>query len=142
MPRIKGGKYNKTYVRKLKDGLRCDGKSVVEVCQEWGISRTTYYYWVENHPEFKTAHEYGERDCAAWWQVLARKAAAGEIKANAGIICFAMKNVEGVNWADKIETKSTVDEQIRQINISILPPPQEIKLLPIDGIIIEDDNES
>lgn len=108
--------------------MRKDGLSIPEVCQEWGISRTTYYNWVESYPEFKQAHEDGNRDCVAWWYRLNRAVACGQVKGNAGVLCFAMKNVEGIGWQDKVEVNSTANEQIRQINISILPPPEQKQL--------------
>lgn len=115
-------KYKKKFSRQLKMGLRCDGMSIPEVCGEWGISRTTYYNWIDQYPEFAEAHEIGNRDCASWWYKLTRDAASGKVKANAGIICFAMKNVEGVGWADKSEVKSSNSQEIKTININVLPP--------------------
>lgn len=137
MPRIKGDKYNKKYCKQLKDGLRADGLSIPEVCQKWAISRNTYYYWVDHYPEFKEAHDYGNRDCASWWHRLNRSAAAGEVKANAGIICFAMKNIEGIGWQDKVEVNSIGQEAVKKITIHILPAP--VKALPN---IIEHDSDA
>lgn len=135
MPRAKANKYNRKYCKQLKAGLRSDGSSIAEVCQKWDITRATYYDWIEKYPEFKQAHDYGNRDCAAWWHQLNRSAACGQVKANAGIICFAMKNIEGIGWQDKVEVSNIGEEQIRQINISILPPSQQA--LPHNLNIIE-----
>src|ERR1700731_3335375 len=107
MSRVKGDKYNKKYAKELMNGLRNDGGSIAEVCQKWKVTRVTYYAWIDKHPEFKEAHEFGNRDCASWWHQLNRKAACGEVKANAGIICFAMKNIDGIGWQDKVEVNTT-----------------------------------
>ncbi len=118
-------------------GLRADGISIPEICQMWHINRGTYNRWVEIHEEFKEAHEQGQTDCMAWWHKLTRAAAAGQIKANAGVICFAMKNIEGIGWQDKVEVNTVGQDQFQKINISILPAP--IQALPN---IIEHDDES
>ncbi len=133
--RVKGDKYRSKFPKQLLNGLRQDGLSIPEVCQLWGVTPTTYYRWVESHPEFKDAHEHGQRDCIGWWHRLTRAAACGQVKANAGVICFAMKNIEGIGWQDKIEVNNTNDEQVRQINISILPAP--VKALIHDVNVIE-----
>ncbi len=127
--RIVGGKYDKKFARQLMKGLREDGLSIPEVCQLWNINRGTYYRWIEIHPEFKEAHEYGERDVIAFWHKLTRDAASGKIKANAGVICFAMKNIEGIGWKDKLEVTNDGVEQIQRININVLPAPEQKPLL-------------
>ncbi len=116
-------KYNRKYCKQLSRGLRIDGTSIAEVCQLWGITRATYYNWIDQYPEFKSAHECGNRDCAGWWHKLSRAAACGKVKANAGIICFAMKNIDEIGWQDKVEVSNVGEEQVKRITISILPPP-------------------
>lgn len=149
MPRVKGDKYNRKYCKQLTRGLRADGLSIEEVCQMWGICRSTYNYWVDTHPEFATAHEFGKRDFVAYWHKLTRQVAAGEKKGNAGVLCFSMKNAEGVGWKDKVEVDNVSDEQIKQINISILPAPIHglVHGLPsnlqiIDHVAVEDPDGS
>ncbi len=115
-------------------GLREDGMSVEEVCQLWQINRNTYYRWIEIHEEFKEAHEYGERDVMAFWHRLTRAAASGQIKANAGVICFAMKNIAGIEWKDKLEVTNDGLEQIQRININVLPSPEKPRLIEHEDI--------
>lgn len=137
MARVKGDKYNRKYCKQLKRGLRIDGMSIAEVCQSWGISRTCYNDWREKHPEFQDAHEHGERDCMAWWHKISREVAGGTRKGNAGVICFAMKNVEGIGWQDKVAVENSTVESVKQINISILPAPHPTKTLEDKSRIIE-----
>lgn len=137
--RVKGDKYRPKFCKQLLNGLRYEGMSIVEVCHSWGITVKTYYRWIEVHPEFKEAAEYGDRDQQCYWQRLTRSAAEGKVKANAGVICFAMKNIQGIQWQDKIEVNNTSDEQIKQINISILPAP--LKAITHDINIIEHDSD-
>ncbi len=127
-------KYKKKYAKQLKNGLRRDGSSIDEICLGWDITRTTYYNWVQTHPEFKAADEAGNRDCAAWWHWLTRQVAVGEIKGNAGTICFAMKNIQGINWLDKAEVKTTHEEKINTININVLPSREK------ETLVIEHDD--
>lgn len=132
--RVSGDKYNTKYARQLMKGLRNDGMSIEEVCQLWSICRTTYNRWVDVHPEFKDAHEYGERDVMAYWHRLTRAAASGQIKANAGVICFAMKNIAGIEWKDKVEVTNDGVEQIQRININVLPAPEKPLLIEHEDI--------
>ncbi len=127
--RVVGGKYDPKYARQLMKGLRANGSSILKVCSLWGICRTTYDRWREIHPEFAEAHEFGQRDCIIWWEDLTQAAAMGTIKANAGVLCFAMKNIEGVGWQDKVEVNNVGQEQIQRININVLPPPEQKPLL-------------
>jgi hypothetical protein len=128
-------KYEERFAKQLRKGLRKDGKSIHEVCAVWNISRKTYYAWIAKYPAFSNAHDIGNRDCAIWWHQLTRAAATGSIKANAGIICFALKNIEDINWTDKSEVTQTASQEIRTININVLPTREEIKLLnSIEGM--------
>lgn len=135
MARVKGDKYSRKYAKQLKNGLRADGKSINKVCQLWDITRTTYNYWIEHYPEFKTAAEIGQRDFCVFLEDQAMKLALGEVKGNAGMMIFALKNAEGMEWKDKVETNITSDETIHRINISILPPPDQKPALPNPKVI-------
>lgn len=127
MSRIKGDKYNKKYCKQLKAGLRMDGKSITKLCQIWGVTRTTYNYWVDHYPEFKEAHEYGNRDFIVFLEDLAMDVASGKQKGNAGVLIFSLKNAEALGWKDQVEVSGN-QEQIHKISINILPAP--VKALP------------
>lgn len=135
MARVVGDKYNRKYCKQLTRGLCKDGMSEEEICQLWGINPKTFKRWQEIHPEFKEAAEIARRDRLCYWHKLFRDVASGKVKGNAGTLCFAMKNVEGIGYQDKVEVNNHSDEHVRQINISILPPPQ--KAIPSDVTIIE-----
>lgn len=144
--RLKQSKYNRKYSMQLTRGLRKNGMSIPEVCQKWGISIDTYYNWINTIAEFRRAALHGERDVAAWWMETLRKAATGEIKGNASIITFAVKNIKSIGWTDKVEVAHT-DETIQKITINVLPsappkpltktPPKVIEHNVEDGEIIE-----
>lgn len=135
MARIAGDKYNRKYCKQLVRGLCKEGMSEEEICQLWDINPKTFKRWQEIHPEFKEAAEIARRDRLCYWHKLFRDVASGKVKGNAGTLCFAMKNVEGIGYQDKVEVRNTADDQVKQINISILPPPQ--KQLPENITIIE-----
>jgi len=115
-------KYDEKYAKQLENGIRYKkGYSIVELCRIWRISKNTYYAWLENYPEFKTAHELGMMDYASWWAETFRGIATGDIKGNAGAAIFAMTNVEGINWSSKVDVNNTSDQPVNTINIKVLP---------------------
>ncbi len=122
MARVKGDKYNKKFTKQLRNGLREDGKSITKVCKLWDITRNTYNYWVDHYPEFKEAHEYGNRDFIIFLEDLAMDVASGKTKGNAGVLIFSLKNAEALGWRDQVEVTSN-PEQIHKISINILPAP-------------------
>lgn len=114
-------KYKKKYSKMLLEGLRSDGKSVVECCRLFKVAPKTYYNWIKDIPEFAEAAAMGDLDCAEWWHKVQRTVASGVSAGNAAVINFAMKNVDGIKWVDKTEIHNTHEEQIRTIKIEMLP---------------------
>lgn len=115
-------KYLKRYSTELLEGLRKDGKSVVECCLVWGITDKDYEEFRNSSKEFEYAHHIGEMDCAAWWHINYRKLAE---HGNASALAFGMKNVEKVGWVDKPDTKTEQKEPVTSLTITILPPRNE-----------------
>lgn len=111
------------YIKQLLNGLRRDGLSIEEVCQLWGVLPRTYYRWVELYPEFTEAHEAGARDNMIWWQQLGRRGIAGEFRLNAAAYNFTMSNLHG--WNNKVVTETTAQDEIRTININVLPSREQ-----------------
>jgi len=73
---------------------------VPEVAKELGISKRSFYRYIEQHEEFAQAYEDGKAMSEAWWHAQGRKAVSDpEHKINATIWIFAMKNKFG--WRDK-----------------------------------------
>lgn len=146
MAKPKKRKYDRKFAMQLKRGIRKNGMSIPEVCAKWGITIGTYKDWVEDIAEFARAHDQGISDSAAWWFDLYRKAASGEVRGNASLIMFAMKNVDGIGWKDKSEI-TREDEKIQKITINVLPSPatkiekksetRVIEQIPEEGEIIE-----
>lgn len=126
-------KYKRKYAKALKEGLREDGKSIAEVCSLWGISETCYHNWCKERPDFKEAHEQGDRDKKAWWFKLQRKVASGESAGNAAVINFALKNE--AEYVDKQEVHNTHEEQIHTLVIKTLPSYTQGKVIEHDSTI-------
>jgi transposase-like protein len=118
----KRSKYKKKYAKQLLDGARKNGESIEELCQMWGVTRPTYYAWLQKYPEFRAAAEHGERDVIAYWNKLHRMVSQGQIKGNASCINFAMKNVQGINWADRVEVDNKQEQRINRIEVEVIQP--------------------
>lgn len=125
-------KYKKKYAKQLigtdkEPGLRVGGASIVELCQKWKITRNTYNAWVKDHEEFAEAHEMGKIDVAAWWHKKSRDAAVGNIKANAGVLIFSLKNVDPEEWQEKTISETIIPEKLEVI----------IRTFPVEPLAIE-----
>jgi len=102
------------------------GMDVPEVAKELGISKRSFYRYIEQHEEFAQAYEDGKAMSEAWWHKQGRLAVSDpEHKINATIWIFAMKNKFG--WRDKqdlehsgpnggpIQSKQTIEWTIQPV---------------------------
>lgn len=138
MPR----KYHPKYGKELRAGLRKDGKSIDEVCILWNVSIDDYNFWRSKYPKFEEAHRLGARDQAAWWYKLQREGAQRNIDVNAGMVNFAMKNIEGVKWRDVPEAVEHQERTVNRIQITIAPQqalPESIQRIIEHGSTDEED---
>ena len=77
-----------------------NGESVAEVALQIGISKGTFYNWVNKYPKFREAYAQGQFVCEAWWMQLGRAGAAGRVRnVNATMWIFNMKN--RFKWRDR-----------------------------------------
>ncbi len=137
-------KYKPKYAKQLAQGMN-DAKgrpmSIMKCCLTWGVTAMTYYAWIEKYPKFAASAEQAKQRRAAWWEDLNMDVAEGEVKGNAGLIQFALKNIDGINWADKVEVNNHYDEQINILKIERLPSYEERKKIAfgdaIEGQLIE-----
>lgn len=113
-------KYSKKFSKELSEGMRLQGWSIEECCYVWGISRRTYYNWLDEYSSFQEAHEIGERDYKIYWHRDYRDnmdRPAAEKK-------FAAANILG--WTDKKEVKKTSEDRIQTITINVIEPPKRV----------------
>jgi hypothetical protein len=82
------------------------GYSVTAFAGYLGVSRSTVYLWMEEHPEFSDAIKQGMAASAIWWEDCLRNVALkGEGNATAAI--FGLKNRVADDWRDKREVDNT-----------------------------------
>lgn len=134
-------KYEEKYAKELLNGIRYKkGYSIVELCRKWRIARGTYDKWVQTYADFKHAHELGKMDYASWWHETFRAIAKGDIKGNAGAAIFAMTNAEGIGWSNKVDVNNTHEEEVKTINIKVLPK-KETRVIEHDESQGDDDSD-
>jgi hypothetical protein len=139
-------KYRSKYLRQLKKGMfEPDGRpmSKAKICAKWGISPGTFDNWAIKYPGFGKYALKQELEIACWVEDTYYNIMAGKIKGNAGTAQFAMKNMKHIEWKDKTEVTNHYDEQVSTINIQMLPPRNETKVIEHDDIklIGEDDGQ-
>ncbi|GHU62048.1 hypothetical protein FACS189445_4660 [Spirochaetia bacterium] len=91
-------KYSRKLCKMLPD-MFLEGQSVVEVCSDLGISKDTFYQWVNKYPEFSDSYKKGLLLSEAWWEKLGRAGATGKISINPATWIFNMKN--RFKWTDR-----------------------------------------
>lgn len=113
--------YKKKYAKDLINGMRQHPKASIErCCQAWGIVRSTYYTWLDKYPEFKAAHEIGERDYQIAFHDLMVDNATGEVRGNAGVLALMAKNI--LKWSDKVEVETTGPSVVSRIEVDVIQP--------------------
>lgn len=98
-------KYKPEIAENLPDMFK-NGEDVAEVATKLGISRQTFYQWLDMFPEFAEAYALGKQHSEAWWSRLGRAGAAGQVQIQPTVWIFNMKNKFG--WKDKIETSEEI----------------------------------
>ena len=133
-------KYKKKFILELTSGVRYDVyMSVDALCRKWGITRRSYYNWLDKYPEFNNAAECGERDYAAALHKAIMDIALGKEKGNAGLLTLAAQHHLG--WKTKNETTIVKDEEIKTLTINVLPS-RETNIIEHDNtlrLVKEDD---
>jgi len=125
-------KYRPKFAKELRNGIRREGLTIEDCCEKWGTTRQTYYNWLDAHKEFAIAHEFGERDFHNYWTDIARQAATGQKKVNAGVLNLVLANFLG--FSTKVESKSINEEQIHTINIKVIEGRKQPLLIEHDDI--------
>ena len=84
------------------------GYSTTALAGHIGVSRSTLYLWMEEHPEFSDAVKEGMAASAIWWEnCLRANAERGEGNATAAI--FGLKNRASDDWRDKRDFDHTTN---------------------------------
>ena len=87
------------------------GKTREQIAVDLDIGWKTLHRWEGLHPAFRHALKEARARSLAFWQGVAQEIAAGERKANALALIFALKNQFPDYFRDRTETTTTVKHQ-------------------------------
>jgi len=98
------------------------GLTKIQFCAKVGISKVTFYNWIDAYPEFKQANGIYEAKMEAWYTALVKNQMLGieqivngkKITLNIGGLVWFGKNV--CNWKDKQEIEATVGTKIVEVS--------------------------
>lgn len=137
-PIIRDSNYKEEYCEKIIEWFK-QGQTIVEVSQNMGVTRQTYYDWKKKYPEFKQAADFGEEAAEAFYAKIGRFAMLGfpdkEMKKqykdfNTAIYCFKMKT--RFKWRENENVEADPNEisnaQPLQITFSVAAPVKEIEV--------------
>lgn len=83
-----------------------EGYSTKAFAGSIGVSLSTVYKWMDDHPEFSEAIKAAQASGAMWWEkALKQVASTGDGNASAAI--FGVKNRSQEEWKDKQELDHT-----------------------------------
>ncbi len=88
------------------------GKSIIAVCNKLGIVSSTYYQWVEHHPEFKDACQLGLQHSQEFYEDIGLDGIRGDLEKFGGSSWqFVMKNRFRHSYSD---------QQQNDINVTLI----------------------
>lgn len=101
----------------LVPGLYAQGKTDVEVAVALGVSKNTFYRWINTYPEFADAVQYGkglsEIEMTKW----GKEAAKGDRKIDGKVWHVIMRNSHG--WSKKEDTDPLTRKDLNAIDEKI-----------------------
>ncbi len=127
MPAGRPTLYDPAYCEVVVETMR-EGKSLMSVAANLGVSRATLNVWMDAHPEFLDAVSRGKALCAeAWEQIAITNAKTGQ--GNATLTVFGLKNMARDEWRDKQELEHTGEGggpmQIQEVKHVVVRPPSK-----------------
>lgn len=141
--------YHPNFCKEVVEKFK-NGQTIVEVCQDLGISKQTYYNWKKKHPEFKEAAKFGEEAAEAFHAKIGRMAMLGfpnpkdkeKFKDfNTTIYCFTMKT--RFKWRETEDVEGDPEEkdsvQPVNVNFTVSQPAKEIEITNSKELQEQDD---
>ena len=102
-------KYDPSYCDLVEEEMG-KGFSLTAFAGIIGVSRSTITEWMNANPEFSLAVNRAKAKMLLAWERKSLKVADnGGTGGQSTLIIFGLKNMGGDEWAEKSETKSTVD---------------------------------
>lgn len=95
------------------------GWSVAQICELWGISKVTFYEWVNNKPEFEDAYEKYKTNVEAWYCALAIGGMTGQIK-NFQPRMFEYMSKVFLRWTEPAALKAPDEKEIKEVKSEIV----------------------
>lgn len=117
---MRPSKYDPAFCDEAR-AILSQGFSIVGFAGKIGVSKTTVYAWMEEHPEFLAAVKEGQAAATAWWEDRARAIAQGE-DGNATMAIFGLKNRAADEWRDKTETEHSGAVEFKAIRRTVVDP--------------------
>jgi len=115
-----------------------NGKSFESFGAVVGVVSRTCNRWVNNHPEFKVAHDVGMLRRRMEWEEIITTSAKGQNKGNAASIIFALKNYFPDEYKDKREVEHTGNITI--VDTGITRPLDGQVAVDADYTVLSDDS--
>lgn len=118
-------KYKKQFAKDLPAMFE-NGEAVEEVACALGVTKKTFYNWLDTYPEFAEAYELGKQKSQAWWLKLGREGSNGSQEIQPTVWIFNMKNRLG--WKDKVEVEQESAAEPLNISFEVSEAKTDVKV--------------
>lgn len=102
--------------------MNAEGKTVVQICAQWKISRDTFYRWLKENKELKEAWDNSIDACQDWWEQRYMAAMMGQIPNVKPQMVNAFMKAKFPDWQEKKDDNGTTN-----INIDTLQVLQNVQ---------------
>lgn len=124
-------KYDPSYCDLVEEEMG-KGFSLTAFAGIIGVSRSTITEWMNVNPEFSLAVNRAKAKMLLAWERKSLKVADnGGTGGQSTLIIFGLKNMGGDEWAEKSETKSTVDLKLTPEITADMTPAQAAEAFAI-----------
>lgn len=109
--------------------LMGEGKLDCQIYAHFKICKDTYYQWINEHPEFRKAHDIGLPQCEAWWIQWGMRGMQGQIKGfnfNSWIAFMNNKFKWAKNALQDGPTGNTTNISINNMNVLNQKPKEDL----------------
>ena len=127
-------KYNSDYCEQLIEHM-ADGNSYETFASKLGSYSSTLRDWEVRYPEWWLAKKIAFEKSLLYWEDILKKATSDQLKSNAAMLIFKLKNAFPMHYADKIEMKHTGNNTVFVIDTGI---KRDLPDVVIDATCVED----
>ncbi len=111
------------------------GKLDVQIYAEWGVSKDTFYTWLNEYKDLKEAHEIGLAKCEAWYASAAQRALEDRDDKGFKYFIAIMNNKFG--WEKGPPKSEGTTNNIQIGNVNLLQQKSRVDLLDYVKTAIE-----